>query len=451
MPETEDTQELQTIEQQLAETEARYRVLVEKQIEAMCRWLPDTTLTYVSEGYCRLSGRQQSDLVGRKWIEVVPESSRDTALRSIGSLGGKPGPTTYEHELTGANGQTVWLSWNTYPLINQDGKVVEFQSVGRTITEHKEAEEALRESEQRFRDLADKAPVGIYILEGATAVYVNQAFAEMHGYTSDELIGKDKMRELTHPDDWKKAEERLKRRISGGPGYREKLSFRGITKTGKTIYVEGHSAVTTYQGRPATIGIGIDVTEQKNIEEELEKYRSHLEKLVAEKTTELNQANEELRQDIVRRQQVEKELEIKTENLQEANVALKVLLRQGEDYKEELEEKVYSNVKELVLRHVSLLRNTHMVDTDQKMLLDIIEINLKKLISPFSKRIGAFNFTPKEMEVVALIREGKTTKEIASLLNVSLDAVSQHRYQIRRKLDLNRKKTGLRSYLLSLE
>ena len=77
---TEDTQELQVLKRQLTEAEDRYRVLVERQIEAMCRWLPDTTLTYVSEGYCRLSGRQQSDLVGRKWIEVVPESSRDTAL-----------------------------------------------------------------------------------------------------------------------------------------------------------------------------------------------------------------------------------------------------------------------------------------------------------------------------------------------------------------------------------
>ena len=126
-----------------------------------------------------------------------------------------------------------------------------------------------------------------------------------------------------------------------------------------------------------------------------------------------------------------------------------MLLRQGEDYKEELEEKVYSNVKELVLRHVSLLRNTHL-DTDQKMLLNIIETNLHKIISPFSKRIGAFNFTPKEMEVIALIREGKTTKQIAGLLSVSQDAVSQHRYQIRRKLDLNRKKTGLLSYLSTL-
>jgi PAS domain S-box-containing protein len=450
MPGTKDMQEPQALEHRLAESEARYHVLVEKQIEAMCRWFPDTSLTYVNEGYCTICGKERAELIGRKWIELVPEHSHELVLSYIQSLGNKSQATTSEHELTGANGQTVWLSWNTYPLINQDGQVVEYQSVGRTVTEHKEAEEALRESEQRFRDLADKAPLGVYLLEGSLAVYVNQAFAEMHGYTPDELIGKDKLRELTHPDDWKKAEERLNRRISGGPGYREKLSFRGVTKMGKAIYVEGHSAVTTYQGRPATIGIGVDVTEQKKIEEELEKYRSHLEKLVAEKTTELNQANEELRQDIVRRKQVENELEIKSSNLQEANVALKVLLRQGEDYKEELEEKVYSNVKELVLRHISLLRSSRL-DTDQTMLLDIIETNLKKLISPFSKRIGAFNFTPKEMEVVALLKEGKTTKQIAGLLNVSLDAVSQHRYQIRRKLDLNRKKTGLRSYLLTLE
>ena len=406
---TKETQEPQLLKNLLAESEARYHILVEKQIEAMCRWLPDTTLTYVNEGYCAICGKERAELIGHKWIELVPERSQEMILSYIQSLGSQSRVTVFEHELIAADDQVILLSWNTYPILDNQGTIAEYQSVGRTVSKYKEAEEALRESEQRFRDLADKAPVGIYILEGSTAVYVNQCFAETNGYTIEELIGKDNLKEMTHPDDWEKAEQRIKRRLSAGPGYKEKLNFRGITKNGKTIYIEGHSAVTTYRGRPAVIGISVDVTEQKKIEEELEKYRNHLEKLVEEKTAELNQANEELRQDIVRRQQVEKELEIKTKNLQEANVALKVLLRQGEDYKEELEEKVYSNVKELVLRHISLLRNTHL-DTDQKMLLDIIETNLNKIISPFSKRIGAFNFTPKEMEVVALIKEGKTSK-----------------------------------------
>jgi len=434
----------------LAESEKRYAVLVEKHLELMFRWLPDTTLTYVNDGFCKMCGQDQTRLIGRKWIELVPESSREAALHCVKSTTDGQNVTDCRCELIGPEGRNIRLSWNSCPIFDERGHITEYQSVGRIITGQNEAEEALRESEQRFRDLADKAPVGFYILEGTTAVYVNQCFAEMHGYTPEELIGKDKHRELTHPDDWDKAEQRVLRRLSAGPGYKEKLSFRGITKTGKTIYVEGHSTVTTYQGRPAVIGIGIDVTDQKRIEEELEKHRNHLEKLVAEKTAELNQTNEELRQDILRRKQVESELEVKTANLQEANVALKVLLRQGEDYKEELEEKVYSNVKELVLRYAWLLRNTRL-DSDQKTLLDVIEANLNKIISPFAKRISAFNFTPKEMEVIALIKEGKTSKQIAGLLNVSQDAISQHRYQIRRKLDLNRKKAGLRSYLLSLE
>jgi PAS domain S-box-containing protein len=450
MLETKDTQEPQVLEHRFAESEVRYHILVEKQIAAMCRWYPDTSLTFVNEGYCTICGKERAELIGRKWIELVPEHSHEMILRYIQSLGNKSQTTTSEHELMTADGRTIWLLWNTHPLLNERGVIVEYQSIGRVITEHREAEEALRESEQRFRDLAKKAPVGIYLLDGTTAIYVNQEFANMHGYTPDELIGKDSLKRLTHPDDWDKAEQRLARRCSVGPGHREKLSFRGITKTGKTIYIEGHSTVTTYHGRPATIGIGIDVTEQKKIEEELETYRNHLEKLVEEKTAQLNEANEELRQDIIRRKQVEKELEIKSTNLQEANVALKVLLKQGEDYKEELEEKVYSNVKELVLRHLWMLKNSRL-DMDQIMLLDIIETNLNKIISPFSKRIGAFNFTPKEMEVISLIKEGKTSKEIAGLLNVSQDAISQHRYQVRRKLDLNRKKTGLRPYLLTLE
>lgn len=450
MLETKDTHALQIATLQLAESEARYHVLAEKQAEALHRWHPDTSLTYVNEGYCTICGRERAELIGRKWIEFVPERSQKMVLHYIQSLGNKSRATNHEYELIATDGRTIRLSWNTYPILDDRGTIVEYQSVGRVITKNKESEEALRESEQRFRDLAEKAPVGIYLLEGSVAIYVNQHFAWMHGYTVDELIGKDKLRALIHPDDWKDAKRRIAKRRSSGPGSRERFSFRGITKAGKTIYIEGHSTVTTYQGRPAAIGIGIDVTDQKRIEEELEEYRNHLEKLVEDKTAQLSHVNEELRQDIIRRQHVEEELKTKSENLQEANIALKVLLKQGEDYKEELEEKVYSNVKKVVLPHVSMLKSTRL-DNNQKTLLDLIETNLNKIISPFSKRISAFNFTPKEMEVIGFVKEGKTTKQIAGLLNVSLDAVSQHRYQIRRKLKLNRNKTGLRSYLLTLE
>ena len=175
-----------------------------------------------------------------------------------------------------------------------------------------------------------------------------------------------------------------------------------------------------------------------------------MEELVRERTLQLNETNEELQRDIARRKEVERTLEINSTSLQEVNVALKVLLKQRENDRKELEEKVYSNVKELTLRYIHMLKETKL-DMNQVMLLDILESNLNNIISPFSKRISFFNFTPKEMEVIPLIKEGKTTKQIAQLLNVCMDAVSRHRYHIRKKLDLNKEKTNLRSYLLNLE
>jgi PAS domain S-box-containing protein len=310
-------------------------------------------------------------------------------------------------------------------------------------------ESALQESEQRFRDLADKAPVAVYLLENGVAKYINQRFAEMHGYSVAELLDKNTLRTLVHPDDWEQTERLAVERLERGPGSRSKGSFRGLTKSGDIIFIETHSAVTMYHGRPAIIGMGVDVTERKMAEEELKSYRDRLERLVDERTLQLNEANEELREDIARREAVESELEAKSASLQEANIALKVLLKQREEDRRELEERVYSNVQELVLRYTQMLKDTRL-DEKQAVLLDAVETNLTNLISPFSKRIGLFNLTPREMEVMTLIKDGRTSKQIASVLNTSMDAISQHRYQIRRKLGLNKAKTGLRSYLITL-
>jgi DNA-binding CsgD family transcriptional regulator len=141
-------------------------------------------------------------------------------------------------------------------------------------------------------------------------------------------------------------------------------------------------------------------------------------------------------------------LEIKSRDLEEANVALKVLLKQREDDRSGFEQKIYSNVRDLVLRYVGMLRQTGL-EPNQSVLIDIVERNLKDFLSPFSMKITSFNFTPKEMEVILLTKEGKTAKEIAQLLNVTTDAISRHRYHIRKKLGLDRRH-NLRSHLLSL-
>ncbi|MDY6988489.1 MAG: LuxR C-terminal-related transcriptional regulator [Thermodesulfobacteriota bacterium] len=139
------------------------------------------------------------------------------------------------------------------------------------------------------------------------------------------------------------------------------------------------------------------------------------------------------------------------DNLEEVNTALKVLLKRREEDKAELEEKVLSNVKGLVLPYVDALRNTRL-DPKQQTYLGIIESHLNSIVSPFSAKLSAkyWGLTPREIQIAALIKEGKTSKEIAELSNVSTRAIEFHRDNIRAKLGLKNKKANLRSSLLSL-
>jgi DNA-binding CsgD family transcriptional regulator len=147
----------------------------------------------------------------------------------------------------------------------------------------------------------------------------------------------------------------------------------------------------------------------------------------------------------------ELELELQSQKLEETNTALRVLLKAREEDKRELEEKVLTNVKELVTPYLSYLKKAGL-DTRQKAYLEIVESNLNDIISPFLHNISSkyLNLTPREIQVAALVKEGKATKEIAEILNLSLNAVDFHRKNIRGKLGLTNKKANLRSHLLSL-
>jgi DNA-binding CsgD family transcriptional regulator len=148
-----------------------------------------------------------------------------------------------------------------------------------------------------------------------------------------------------------------------------------------------------------------------------------------------------------------RELDLKhqAQSLQEANTALKVLLKRREEDKRELEEKVLSNVRNFIIPYINKLGRTRL-DSSQKVYLEIIESHLNDVISPFLHQLSSryLDFTPQEIQVATLARDGKMTKEIAEILNISTNAVHFHRKNIRKKLGLKSKRTNLRSYLLSL-
>lgn len=145
------------------------------------------------------------------------------------------------------------------------------------------------------------------------------------------------------------------------------------------------------------------------------------------------------------------ELEANIKSLEELNAAMKVLLKHREDDKNEVGIKVIANVKDLVMPYIEKLKATNLDDT-QKTFLEIVDSHLNEITAPFLMKLTStyMGFTPKEIQVASLIRDGKKTKDIAKVMNVSKSAIDLHRNHIRNKLGLNNKKVNLRSYLSSL-
>lgn len=163
-----------------------------------------------------------------------------------------------------------------------------------------------------------------------------------------------------------------------------------------------------------------------------------------ENITPLKLAEEKLREH-------ELELELKSKTLEESNIALKVLLQQREKDKVELEEHVASNIRQVVLHYVEKMKNTRL-NKHQAAYMGIIESHLIDVTSPLIHKISSrhLQLTPSEIQVAVLVKEGKATKDISKILNISTNAVDFHRKNIRKKLGITNTQTNLHTFLRSI-
>jgi DNA-binding response OmpR family regulator len=170
-----------------------------------------------------------------------------------------------------------------------------------------------------------------------------------------------------------------------------------------------------------------EIRERKSAQDSLRKINTELEQLVSARTEELNK---------------------RTERLAETNVALKVLLEKRDEDKKELEEQIVLNIQKLIFPYLEKLFQK-CTDESQETLLQIIRTNLDEITSSFAHlgRKQLLNLTPTQIQIADLIKQGKTSKEIAALMNLSTSTVASHRNEIRRKLALTNKKINLQSVL----
>lgn len=230
-------------------------------------------------------------------------------------------------------------------------------------------------------------------------------------------------------------------------------------RRGKTFWVAASPILDASGKLIGLVLVTKDITARKKAEEELKRAYDEMESRVKERTAKLTHANVQLQKEIAERSRIEEilrkreaELDFRSRNLEDVNIALRVLLKARQDDKRDLEEQVLSNVKELVRPYIERLENSNL-DPEQRAYLSILQSNLDDIVSPFAHKLSSkyLNFTPQEIRVAKLVRDGKTNKEIADSLNLSPRTIAFHRENIRRKLELKNSKANLRSHLMSFQ
>jgi PAS domain S-box-containing protein len=402
-------------EESLAKAEHEKEIILDSLLEIVVYMDLEMRILWANIAACKSVDLTRDELLGRHCYEIWADSSEPCSecvvVRAI-----KTGQVR-EIEKTTPDGRS-WFNIGC-PVRDKKNTIIGGIEVVLEITERKQAEEALQESEERFKDLANLLPQPVWEmdLEG-NFTYSNRAGHENFGYTPKDLEKGVTIADVIATEDRERAVANFRKRLRGTEF--ENHEYTCLIKDGRKFPALIYSSPIIKDGEPSGVrGVTLDITDRKKAELALTKKG--------------------------------KELENKTHELEEVNAALKVLLKHREKDKKDVEEKVVANVKKLVLPYVEKLNNSRLNDR-QIVYLNIIKSNLEDIITPFLHQLSSkySDLTPSEIQVADLVKEGKTTKEIAELLNSSTGTIDFHRNNLRKKLGLRNTKTNLRSFLLAL-
>ncbi|MDD5155486.1 MAG: diguanylate cyclase [Candidatus Omnitrophica bacterium] len=177
-------------EEALRVSEARYRAIIEDQVHFVCRWLPDGTLTFINEAYCRYFGKKRDELINTSFMPMIPEEDRQIVKDSIAALNRDNPAGTCEHRVILPAGQVRWQQWTNRAIFDEQGKVVEFQSVGDDITERRFTRQALEDSERFLSNIFSSIQDGISILDtDLNIIRVNSVVEKWQAHAMP-LVGK---------------------------------------------------------------------------------------------------------------------------------------------------------------------------------------------------------------------------------------------------------------------
>ncbi len=280
-------------EKELKESERKYRELEVQLPQTVFELDASGDIVFINRFGCRVFGYTSEDLkAGLNILQVVAEEDKENINKDI-KLALRGNPQVREYRLQKKDSSTFPAIAYSIPIV-KGGQTVGLRGIFLDISERKRIELALEESENKFRGLAEKSPVGVYIIQDWKFKYVNPRLAEMFGYSVDEMTFVMGPKDVALPEDWRNLEENIQKNLAGKA---ESLYYviKGLTKKGDLIYIEAFGSMTVYESRPAVVGTALDITERKRSEEELKSAMEAAEAAVKAKSEFLANMSHEIR------------------------------------------------------------------------------------------------------------------------------------------------------------
>ena len=422
---------LQKTEKSLREGRELFLRLIDAAPDGVVQTDIDGKILFANEVALRMGGYTDiSELRGRNIFTFIAPEDRERLAEDLRLLPQQePAPQIYQ--VIGDDGRTAAIEINANVLCDEKGSSYGNVLLFRDVTERSRMEEMLRTSEANYRFLTDNMNDMIWTVDlDLNTTYINKSVEKLLGYTPEERIGKDFSKKCT-PESYDHIrriiaeQSEIDKSGSGNPNRIISIEGEFYHKNGSTVWME--SLVSVLRDKEGVLigyhGVSRNISDRKKLEQELRKILDTLENRIQERTIEL----------------------------EEVNTALRVLLKKGEQDLKRQGRDIKDNVEQLVMPFLQKLKISSSIE-QKEMYANIIEANLTQITSSFTNQLSESykTLTPKEIQIAAMIRDGKSSKEIAEIMSVSTGTIVTHRNNIRKKLKLPSREINLRSHLLSL-
>ena len=272
-----DVSEQRRIESQLRLSEERNRAIIENATDIIYTHDLRGNFTSVSPAAEDVAGYTREEALQMNISQVIAPEFLETAMDHVQRKLRGEQINAYELDLLRKDGRRVPVEVSTR-LIMRDGAPVGIQGIARDLTDRRAAERALRDSESRFRAVAETAASAIFICSSERFEYVNSASEAITGYTAADLRGK-KFWEIVHPEFRDLVRVRGNARLAGDAVTPNRYEFKIVRKDGEERWVDFTAGNIEYNGIAALLGTAFDITERKRAEQDLQIQKKQLEEL----------------------------------------------------------------------------------------------------------------------------------------------------------------------------